>query len=48
MTSRATRAIDISWPIAIGSSERQTARLLRSVIPRETANSQPIAGLRPW
>ena len=30
MTSRATRAIDISWPIAIGSSERQTARLLRS------------------
>ena len=46
-TSAATRAIDASWPIAIGTSERSTARRLRSCIPRETANSQPMAGLTP-
>ncbi len=47
-TSRATSAIDSSWPMAIGSSERSTARRLRSCMPRDTANSQPMAGLSPW
>ena len=47
-TSRATSAIEASWPMAIGTSERSTARRLRSCIPRETAKSQPMAGLMPW
>ena len=47
-TSAATSAIDSSWPMAIGTSERSTARRLRCCMPCETANSQPIAGLRPW
>jgi hypothetical protein len=34
--------------MAIGTSERSTARRLRSCIPRETAKSQPMAGLTPW
>ena len=47
-TSRATSAIEASCPMAIGTSERSTARRLRSCIPRETAKSQPMAGLMPW
>jgi hypothetical protein len=47
-TSAATSAIDSSWPMAIGASERRTARRLRSCMPRETANSHPMAGLSPW
>jgi predicted metallo-beta-lactamase superfamily hydrolase len=47
-TSRATSAIEASWPMAIGTRERSTARRLRSCIPRDTANSQPMAGLMPW
>jgi hypothetical protein len=46
-TSAATRAIDISWPMAMGTRERSTARRLRSCMPRDTANSQPMAGLTP-
>jgi hypothetical protein len=47
-TSSATSAIDASWPIAIGTRERSTARRLRSCMPRDTAKSQPMAGLMPW
>ena len=46
-TRIATSTIDASWPIAIGTSERSTARRERSCIPSATANSQPIAGLSP-
>ena len=48
ITSAATMAIEASWPTAIGSSARVTDLRSRSCIPSETANSQPIAGLRPW
>ena len=46
--SATTSAIDSSWPSAIGRSARSTALRLRCCMPWETANSQPIAGLRPW
>ena len=36
------------WPMAIGGNDRHTPWLLRSCIPRATANSQPMAGLMPW
>ena len=39
----ATSAIDASWPIAIGTSERSTARRLRSCMP-ERDREQPAHG----
>ena len=48
ITSSATSAIDSSCPMAIGTSARVTDERSRSCMPSETANSQPMAGLRPW
>src|SRR6266852_4790663 len=44
----ATAAIDAACPRAIGSSETKTTVRLRRCSPRATANSQPMAGFRPW
>src|SRR5579863_3292043 len=38
----------MAWPRAIGTSDRTTARVLFSCIPRATAKSQPIPGFTPW
>ena len=46
-TTTATRTIDSSCPIAIGTSARSAARRSRCCMPWETANSQPIAGFSP-
>ena len=45
----ATIATEARWPAAIGGSARSSDRAgVRSCSPRATANSQPIAGFRPW
>src|SRR5690554_7400468 len=44
----ATIRIDSACPIAIGSSDSNTTERLFRLSPSATANSQPMAGLRPW
>ena len=47
-TSTAMTTTAASWPAAIGRNDRTTARRSPVCKPCETANSHPIAGLRPW
>src|SRR5215207_454815 len=40
--------METACPSAMGGRACRTAPLRRSCKPKATANSQPIAGLRPW
>ena len=48
MTASTTASTASAWPSAIGSSASRTTRRLPRCRPSATANSQPMAGLRPW